>query len=126
MGHVMNSERLKIKIMPAAEEGPLTSEGFRNAVGDFYDAVRKDGIEVQPTHYVFDSVAGGGGLNGAFDFAATALPAVSGLVIGWLTARAGRKVRLKVGDIEVEAQTVEQVKELLKLAEKQKKKTDRG
>jgi len=34
-------------------------------------------------------------------------------VFAWLRARYGRKVRLKVGEIEIEAQTAEQVKTLL-------------
>jgi hypothetical protein len=35
----------------------------------------------------------------------------------WLHARYGRKVRLKVGDIEAEAQTEKQVQRLLEQAE---------
>lgn len=46
-----------------------------------------------------------------------------GLVVGpiigaWLQARYGRKVRLKIGDIEAEARTVSEVEELLERAEK--------
>jgi hypothetical protein len=39
-------------------------------------------------------------------------------VAAWLHGRSGRKVRLKVGEIEAEAQTVKKVKKLLKQAEK--------
>lgn len=39
---------------------------------------------------------------------------------GWLAAKNGRKIRLKVGDIEVEATTVQELEDVIKLAEKLK------
>ena len=42
-----------------------------------------------------------------------ALPALAGILGAWLHARYGRKVRLKIGDIEAEAQTAEEVEKLL-------------
>jgi hypothetical protein len=50
-------------------------------------------------------------------FAATAGPALGTLIGAWLHARYGRKVRLKIGDIEAEAQSVEEVEKLLQQAE---------
>jgi hypothetical protein len=44
----------------------------------------------------------------------TALAAAAGV---WISGRSGRKVRLKVGDIEVEARTIEEVEQLLKRAQ---------
>ncbi len=47
-----------------------------------------------------------------------------GTVIGaWLQAKYGRKVRLKVGETEAEAQTVEEAGTLLKLAQQQQMKS---
>ncbi|MFL9936924.1 hypothetical protein P0D88_50130 [Paraburkholderia sp. RL18-103-BIB-C] len=34
----------------------------------------------------------------------------------WITARYGRKVRLKIGDVEVEARSIEEVDQLLQRA----------
>ena len=45
-----------------------------------------------------------------------AMTAGAGVAVGWLQGRAGRKVRLKVGDTEAEARTVDELKELMKLA----------
>lgn len=45
-----------------------------------------------------------------------AIGALSGAVAVWLQGHAGRKVRLKVGDIEVEARTIEEVEQLLQRA----------
>ena len=45
------------------------------------------------------------------------LAAIAGTVLGtWLYARFGRKVRLKIGDIEAESQTVDDVKKLIAYA----------
>jgi len=58
----------------------------------------------------------------ASDFVKTLLQALPSLGLGgvfgvWLQARSGRRVRLKVGEIEVEAQTVEEVERLLACAQ---------
>ncbi len=47
-----------------------------------------------------------------------AIPVITTGLAGWFAGRNGRKVRLKAGDVESEASTTEQVKELLELAQK--------
>jgi uncharacterized membrane protein len=62
--------------------------------------------------------------NGGFGLAAATLPLITGFLGAWLKGRYGRKVRLKIGkhgEIDAEAQTVEQVKELVKTARKEPK-----
>ena len=49
-------------------------------------------------------------------------PVLTGILGAWLQSKAGRKVRLKDGDIEVEAQTSHEVKELYNLAVEQRAK----
>jgi hypothetical protein len=44
-----------------------------------------------------------------------ALSAAATAAVAWLQGRAGRKVRLKVGDTEVEARTVAELKEMIAL-----------
>lgn len=41
-------------------------------------------------------------------------PALGAAVTGWFQGRTGRKLRLKVGDVEIEARTPEEVEQLLK------------
>jgi hypothetical protein len=50
------------------------------------------------------------------------------IVVTWLKRRNGRKARLKIGNIEAEAQTVEEVERLIKQAEEfqKSKQKDRG
>ena len=56
---------------------------------------------------MFDSPGTVGGLTGEFLIPAAQIvfPALSVIVVAWVTSRAGRKLRLKVGDIELEAST---------------------
>jgi hypothetical protein len=44
------------------------------------------------------------------------------VLVAWLQGRAGRKVRLKFGDIEVEGRTSEDLKRLLELIDEHKAK----
>jgi hypothetical protein len=46
--------------------------------------------------------------------AAAALAALCG---AWVQARYGRKVRIKIGDVEAEARTIEEIEQLLKRAQ---------
>ena len=50
------------------------------------------------------------------------VPAVITAFTTWFVARAGRKVRLKIGDVEAEAFNIEDVKQLLELADERTKK----
>jgi hypothetical protein len=45
-----------------------------------------------------------------------AMTALAGVAVGWLQGRAGRKVRMKVGDTEMEARTVAELREMVALA----------
>ncbi len=67
---------------------------------------------------VLQSAGGGNFYVGDFiiEFVSTLGPVVCAILAAWLHARKGRKVRLKVGEIEAEAQTVNDVQRLLELA----------
>ena len=67
------------------------------------------GLSIPPD---FLTIAGSLGIGGT----------IGSIVVAWLNGRAGRKVRLKVGDTEVEARTVDEVKQLLEFAQKTAKK----
>jgi len=115
------SERLKIELRPAPEEGPRSNAEHQKALGDFAETMRSHGVEVIPRYYVHDAVGGGGGLSGEFTVITTALTVLGTVLGAWLNSRYGRKAKLKIGDVEAEAQTVEEVEKLIKLAEKQHK-----
>ena len=61
-------------------------------------------------------------LQSLLSFAGKALPTVGTALVAWLGGRYGRKVRVKVGDLEIEANTSHEVKDLLlKVEEMQKR-----
>lgn len=53
---------------------------------------------------------------------ASLTPVLGGLIGAWLQAKYGRKVRLKMAEIEAEDQTVERVEEFFRRAEEFAKK----
>jgi hypothetical protein len=49
---------------------------------------------------------------------------LSGPITAWLAAKLGRKVRIKFGDVEVEARNVDELRKLLDLVDEHRKKKD--
>lgn len=65
-----------------------------------------------------DSAVAVGGYTGEIAVLIQAVtPVLTGTLAAWLQSKAGRKVRLKVGDVEVEARTVEEADQLLHRAQ---------
>lgn len=80
-------------------------------------ALKADGHKVQSQAYIQKSGTGASWLTGDFLMHLSALGTPVGALAGsWITARLGRKVRIKVGDIEVEAATVKQAETLIERA----------
>lgn len=57
--------------------------------------------------------------------AQVAIPALGVVLVAWLQGRAGRKVRIKIGDVEAEARTAEEVETLLQRAQEFKASVER-
>ncbi|PRE09674.1 hypothetical protein C6P78_27665 [Burkholderia multivorans] len=65
-----------------------------------------------------DAVDAVGGYTGEIAVLIQAVsPVLTGILGAWLQSKAGRKVRLKIGDIEVEAGTVQEAEQLLRHAQ---------
>jgi hypothetical protein len=83
-------------------------------MGKVFTAFRNEGIKIQTTARTMDAVDAVGGATGQFlAFAKLLGPATIAAVGGWLAGRNGRKVKIKVGEIEAEANSVEQLDEVL-------------
>lgn len=67
-----------------------------------------------------DSLDAVGGALGEFLYknAAVMLPTLGAAAASYLTGRFGRKVKLRVGDLELEASTIKQLEEMLVLVAK--------
>jgi hypothetical protein len=106
---------LGVRLVRAPDDPPLVSREYQEALGEFRKSLQAVGIQSSARSFAFDGVAGGGGLSGDFvlKLAGEIGPALIAGIFAWLHGRYGRKVRLKVGDIEAEAQTTEEVEKLL-------------
>jgi hypothetical protein len=112
----MEPERVRIILVPAPDDAPERAPEYQAELREFGNALRAEGVAFSQSAITFDSIEGGGYPVGAFAVAALVIPYVTKIVVAWLRVRGGRKVRVKVGDTHVEAQTPEDVERLLKAA----------
>ena len=109
---------LKLTLIRAADDPPLRSSEYQKGLHDFADSLGTAGFKVSVTLELIEAAGGAGPATYLGDFmielARSPLVVVIGTAVGaWLHARYGRKVRLRMGDIEAEAQTAEEVERLL-------------
>src|SRR5437879_1212570 len=114
----MDAPELDLTLVPAPEDPPLKTPAYQTGLRQFEQALKSHGLQVSytlevqeawtpepiPAAYLGDFT---------IKLALAVVAAVSGCVGTWLHGRNGRKVRLKVGEIEAEAQTIEDVDKLL-------------
>jgi hypothetical protein len=109
----MNANRVELTLAGAPGEPAFTSEG--QAEAEKFDAdLRRQRLEVTAL-----AVGSGPGiLTGQFlvTLGPAVIAAIAAVAGAWVHARYGRKVRLKVGDIEAEARTTEEIEALLRHA----------
>jgi hypothetical protein len=98
---------LCLTLARSADDEAAFSPGYQAELRQFYQLVRADGIRVSAVAFTMDSVGASGGLVGEFviPLAQVIGPVLGGAAVAWLQGRAGRKLRLKVGGMEVEANT---------------------
>jgi hypothetical protein len=119
----MSETKAQIQLVPGVDDAELHSTQTQDELRDFSRALQEGGVNVSPSMFFRDSAPGTLGL-GAVTFlgeygvplAQIAIPAVSAALVAWITTRGNRRVRLKVGAIEAEARTPEDVEKLLQQA----------
>jgi len=118
-----NVGKVRFYLVKATDEPPPFSAQGQVDLRDVIAAFKENKIEVDAPFMTLDSVDAVGGYTGEIAVLANAFgPVLTGILGAWLQSKAGRKVRLKDGDIEVEAQTSHEVKELYNLAVEQRAK----
>jgi hypothetical protein len=121
----MEPPELELRLIAAGDDSPLRSPAYQQDLREFERSLGSRGLKVSSAIAISES--------GSPDTLAFIVPTYLGdfsiklagiigtalaTVIGaWLHAKYGRKVRVKVGEIEAEAQTVEEVKKLLDRAQ---------
>jgi hypothetical protein len=111
---------LKITMIPALEDPDNKSPAYQGELAEFAKSLKNAGVEYEakPGKLLLTDTS-------PFSYAGTFVigmitglsPILVNFVAVWLHGRSGRKVRLKVDEIEAEAQTIQEVEKLLALAQ---------
>lgn len=109
-----NPGRIRFYLVNAPDEPPVFSAAGQSAFGNVVSALRDNHIEATASFMVMDAVEGGGGYTGEIvALLQAASPVLTGLLGAWLQSRAGRKLRPKFDDIEVEANNAQEIANML-------------
>ncbi len=116
-------ERGEIEIIleQAADEPPISDKETQQQLSQFGIGLRTENLHFSQRALALDAVDAHGYPLAEFvlkDLGVPAVTAVATLAGVWINARLGRKVRVKAGEIEAEASTVEEAERLLAIAVK--------
>jgi hypothetical protein len=125
----MNTEtspkkELELTLIPSPEDQSLDDEDYQKDLRAFDDALRAHVLSPSSRVLLIEST--GNDISphlGVFAVGLKeALPVIGSVLTGWFAGRFGRKIRVKVGDIEVEANTVAEAEKLIAAVEKLREK----
>ncbi len=111
------TDTLRLTLVRAPGDDASFSPGYQRELRQFYNLARAEGGKVGPITFTIDSAEGGDGLVGEFliPFAHVGAPTLMAAASAWLKGRAGRRLRLTIGDTEVEANSPSELYGLLNL-----------
>jgi hypothetical protein len=111
-------EQIEIVLRRAPDDPPENAPEFQEELREFSKSLHAAGVTYSQRAMAFDAIDAVG--YPLPEFLVTLGPpiiaAAAALCGGWVQARYGRKVRLKIGDVEAEGRTVEEIESLLKRA----------
>ncbi len=113
----IDSNRINLTLVPAIDDPPYRSAEYQRELSEVHQGLRGIDARLSVLMEFQDAVDASSFLKGGFTIAKTALTKAIPIITARFAGRAGRKVRLKVGDVEAEAHSVAEIKELLKEAE---------
>lgn len=104
-----------LSLIPSKDDPSIFSREYQEELGTF----SKNASASSQRSFVMDSVDGGGGPIGEFIFnnAGTLITALTTLAGTWIGSRYGRKLKLKIGDKEIEANTLAELEVMVGLIE---------
>lgn len=107
--------KISIRLVRAPDDVAAFGADYQAELRHFRERFKAAGIEISPRVAVVDSPGATGGLTGEFLIPMTQAltPLITAVVVAWVGRRNGRKLRLKVGDIELEGNTEEDIKLLV-------------
>lgn len=121
---IENVGKVRFYLLNSSDDAPTFSADGQVVLRGVMAALKENEIEADTPFMTLDSVDAIGGYTGQIAVLAQAFgPVLTGILGAWLQSKAGRKVRFKDGDIEVEARTVEEVGKLLEMAAERRAKS---
>ena len=107
----MNSDSFELILVPSPNDAPPFSEEYQQELSEF---TKNAGASSQ-TMFAMDSGSGGGGALGEFVFnnSSALIATLSTLGGVWLKSKFGRKLKLRFGDIEIEANSIEEINSMV-------------
>lgn len=113
--YLLPPNELEVNLVPASDDGDVFSPEYQAVLSDFSRNTRPTSQRI----FTMDAVDAAGGPIGEYVFkvAGLLIPQISVAVGAFIAGRAGRKVKVKFADVEVEAGTIEQVERAFKLIE---------
>ncbi|WP_244851811.1 hypothetical protein [Caballeronia sp. SL2Y3] len=105
-----------LRLTRASDDPAVQDPAFQAELRTFSGTLQSAGVSFSQRAMTFDAVDTTGYALAEYvikELGPAAIGVIGTAVGAWISGRSGRKVRLKVGDIEVEARTVEEVDQLL-------------
>jgi hypothetical protein len=107
--------RLELRLMPAPEEDER-AEAAQAEFRQVEAALEQGGNKVMPQVMIRKSIGAGSWLSGDFIVQLLGAFGIGSALTAWISAKLGRKVRIKIGDLEAEASTIKELETLLEKA----------
>ena len=109
---------LQISMIPSPEDPPWRSDDYQSELRRLGLALREDGLEIQEvgSHPVRSGETAPISGEWKVKLGATLEPILKAPVGSWLQARRGRTARLRIGEIEADVRTVEELARVIKIA----------
>jgi hypothetical protein len=114
----VTEQRINFTLIASKDDPYWRSSEYQAGLGEVARALQALDANVSLLMSFQESVDASSFLKGGFTIVQSVASAAVPAIGAWLLGRAGRKVRLKVGDIEAEAHSVSEIQELLKQADK--------
>jgi hypothetical protein len=118
MQAMVDQEQVTFILCAAPSDPHVSTQEFQTGLGDIAAALHASNIKYSQRIQMFDSVDVPGYGIGQYTlaYAAIAAPIFSAALVAWLAGRAGRKLKIKVRDIELEANSPEEIDLLIQKA----------
>lgn len=112
-------QEIGVRLLRTPDDRPERDPAFQQELNRFKESLRAAGIRYSQLGMALDSAVATGYPLAEFiikELGPAAVGVLGTAVGAWISGRHGRKVRLKIGDIEAEGRTKEEVIELVKHA----------